>query len=473
MKISAIGLGVLCAAALCGGASAAETTYGAGARALPLQQSGGTARAMSMGSAVVAVDQCSASLLWNPAGLAKMSCKEIAVHHNSGIGDTLQEIFVFGMPLGEVKEKGKGGSLGGIAASIGYVDYGSFTGTNGLGQETGNYSAGDYSMSLGWGKEFFRNVSGGIALKGNRSGFGGQSYNSLSADLGVLWNATEKFDLGASYSNFGTKVGGAGLTSGLRLGAGYKVDKHWLLAASSELQNKAMSRLQLGTEYLIGNVEEEANVLALRGGYQLSFPDRDLGMLAGLSWGLGYTLTKAIALDYAMLPTGDLGISHRLSLTYKFGCPTEQKASNVRSAAPAAAVAAAPAAAVAAAEPVVLKSIVLEDSHFDFDSSTLKPEGMKALRENIQLLKKNPKTQVRVAGYTSMSGTQEYNQRLSERRAAAVRDFLVAEGGISQSRVTIIGYGETRPKNFEATPSDIDTKAAKSNMRVLFDITVK
>ncbi|MDD5301826.1 MAG: PorV/PorQ family protein [Elusimicrobia bacterium] len=467
MKISSIGLGILFAGLICGRASAAETTYGVGAKALPLQQSGGTARAMSMGSAVVAVEQGSASLLWNPAGLSKMECKELALHHNSGLGDTMQEIFVFGMPLGDVKDDCKGGSMGGIAASIGYVNYGSFAGADALGQQTGNYNSGDYSASVGWGKEIFPNVSGGVALKANRSTFASQSYNTLSADVGLLWNATPKLDLGAGYSNFGTKVGGAGLTSGLRLGAGYKVDKHWLLAASSELQNKAMNRLQLGTEYLIGDVDAKANVLAVRGGYQLSFPNRELGALAGLTWGLGYTLTRSIAIDYAMLPTGDLGISHRLSVTYKFGCPKKHEASVAR------AVAAAPAAAVAAAEPVVLKSIDLEDSHFDFDSAKLKPEGMKALRENIALLKNNPKAQVRVAGYTSMSGTAQYNQRLSERRASAVRDFLIAEGGIKQSRITMIGYGETRPKNYERTPAHIDTRAAKSNMRVLFDITVQ
>ena len=319
MKISSICSGVLCAASLSGLASAAETAYGVGAHALPLQQSGGTARAMSMGSAVVAVEQGSASLLWNPAGLSRMECKELALHHNSGLGDTLQEIFVFGMPLGEVNEDCKGGSMGGIAASFGYVNYGSFTGADAAGQETGSYSAGDYSMSVGWGKEFFRNVSAGIALKGNRSAFGGQSYNTLSTDLGVLWNATDKLDLGASYSNLGTKVGGSDLVSGFRLGAGYEVDKHWLLAASSELQNKAMSRLQIGTEYLFGDVDAKVNVLAVRGGYQLSFPSRELGALAGLTWGLGYTLTRSIAIDYAMLPTGDLGISHRLIVAYKFG----------------------------------------------------------------------------------------------------------------------------------------------------------
>ena len=80
------------------------------------------------------------------------------------------------------------------------------------------------------------------------------------------------------------------------------------------------------------------------------------------------------------------------------------------------------AAAVAApVDPVYLKSITLEDSHFDFDSAKLKPAGMTALNENIEILKKNPKAQVRVAGYTSLRGTAEYNQRLSERRATAVR----------------------------------------------------
>ncbi len=396
------------------------------------------------------------------------------MHHNTGLGDTIQEIFVFGAPLGEVKEEGKGGSLGGIAASIGYVNYGSFTGADSLGAQTGNYNAGDYSASLGYGKELIPNVSGGVVLKGNRSTFASQSYNTFSTDVGLLWNVSRELDLGVSYSNlkFAGNIGGSGLSSGLRVGAGWKANKHWLLAASGELQNKAMNRLQLGTEYLIGDVDGKANVLAVRGGYQLSLPNRELGVLAGLTWGLGYTITKSISVDYAMLPTGDLGISHRLSATFKFGCPMTHKAAPV--AAPVAAVVAAPVAVVAAAkEPVTLKSILLEDSHFDFDSSTLRPEGMKALQENIQLMKNNPKAQVRISGYTSMSGTAAYNQRLSERRASAVRDYMVKEGGISQSRITTIGYGETRAKKYEKQPSDIDTKAAKSNMRVLFDITVK
>lgn len=477
MKISLIGFGVLFAAALCGRAAAAETTYGVGAHALPLQQEGGTARAMGMGSAVVGVGQDSASLLWNPAGLSRMDAKEIGIHHNSGLGDLVQEIFVFGAPLGKVTE-GKGGSLGGIAASFGFVNYGSFAGADSAGQATGGYTSGDFSGSIGYGKQFLPGLSGGVALKGNQSNFASKVYSTYSTDVGLLWKVVPSLDLGLTYSNlkmFGGRIGDQ--ASGLRLGAGWSVDKHWLLAASTELQSKAMKRLQLGTEYLIGDVDKKSNVLALRGGYQFSIPNRELGALAGLSWGLGYTITRSIAVDYAMLPTGDLGISHRVSLTFKFNTAKEEKAAETAAATAPKAVpvvaAAAPIAASRKKEPVVLKSIVLEKSHFDFDKFALRPQGMEALKDNVQLLKDNPKANVRVAGYTSMRGKAEYNQGLSERRAGAVRDYLVAQG-IASDRITVIGYGETRPAAYEASPKKVDqgSDAAKDNMRVLFEITV-
>jgi len=130
---------------------------------------------------------------------------------------------------------------------------------------------------------------------------------------------------------------------------------------------------------------------------------------------------------------------------------------------------------VVAAEKKAEKVVVLalEDIHFDFDKSTLKPEAREILKRNIQLLKDNPKAKVRVAGYTSASGTEEYNQKLSERRATAVKEYLIAEGLIDQERLTKIGYGESRPDKYEAAPKDLYSKAAKSNMRVLFEIILE
>ena len=366
--------------------------------------------------------------------------------------------------------------MGGIAASVGYTSYGSFNGTDANGLATGGYGAtGDLNGSLGWGKEILPGLSAGIALKADQATYANQTYNAFAADFGVLYNVVPSLDLGLTYTNMSLngKVGGGTLAGGWRVGAGWNATKHWLLAASGEFQqgSNSINRFAMGTEYLIGDVDKKANVLALRLGYDLNYPNPSLDGLTQLTFGLGYAITKSIAVDYAMVPTGELGNSQRLSLTLKFGCPPKKESKAVAAAAPVA-VAAAPK-PVAAAAPIMIKSIDLADEHFDFDKATLTPDGVKILKENIVILKENPQANVRVSGYTSMSGTVEYNQKLSERRAATVRDFLVNDGGIDASRITTIGYGESRPATHEETPGDTHSAAAKSNMRVLFEMTVK
>jgi outer membrane protein OmpA-like peptidoglycan-associated protein len=482
MKKVSLGLGLICAALFCGRASAVETYYAGGTKALPLQQAAGTARATGMGSAVAAVPQGSASLLWNPAGLSRMSCSEVGLHHNSGLGGIVQETAIFGMPLGKVKDctdNCKGGSLGGLAASFGYVSYGSFEGRDELGLEVGSYHAGDFSGSLGWGLELLPGFSGGIVLKGNQSTFGGTSYNAYTTDAGVLWTVIPALDLGLTYSNLnlGKTVGGKELASGLRLGAAWSVDKHLIFSVAGELQDQAMNRLQIGTEYLIGKLEDKVNVLALRAGYQANYPDPKLTGLTGLTLGLGYTLTTSLALDYAMVPTGELGTSHKLSLTLKFDCP--KKPAPPVAAAPApkpVVVAAAPPVIVVrdAPKPVVLREFEFEERHFDFDSSKIRPAGKEALKENVQFLKENPKAMVLVEGYTSIRGTEEYNQKLSEKRAKRVADFMIAEG-IAPDRVSSIGYGELRPSLYQesAGKKGMNSDAAKANRRVVIKVIEK
>jgi outer membrane protein OmpA-like peptidoglycan-associated protein len=127
---------------------------------------------------------------------------------------------------------------------------------------------------------------------------------------------------------------------------------------------------------------------------------------------------------------------------------------------------------VAAAEPKVT-ILAFENVHFDFDKSNLNPETQAILKRNIRVLKDNPESKVRLAGYTSASGTQDYNQKLSERRASAVQEYLVNEGVITRDRLSTIGYGETNPAMYEATPKERYTEAAKANMRVLFEIVAR
>jgi outer membrane protein OmpA-like peptidoglycan-associated protein len=112
------------------------------------------------------------------------------------------------------------------------------------------------------------------------------------------------------------------------------------------------------------------------------------------------------------------------------------------------------------------------DTHFDFGQSALSPEAKTLLDADVQVLQENPQTHVRMAGYTSAKGSEDVNQELSERRANAVRDYLI-ERGIAPERITIIGYGRTKPAVYEVTPGDINSKEALANMRVLFEVVVK
>jgi outer membrane protein OmpA-like peptidoglycan-associated protein len=116
--------------------------------------------------------------------------------------------------------------------------------------------------------------------------------------------------------------------------------------------------------------------------------------------------------------------------------------------------------------------VAFGDTHFAYNKSTLTDEAKMVLDKNVEALKENPKTKVRMAGYTSAKGTEDSNQRLSEERANSVRNYLV-EKGISPRRITIVGYGRTKPALYEVSPSNINTEEAKANMRVLFEVVVQ
>ncbi len=94
--------------------------------------------------------------------------------------------------------------------------------------------------------------------------------------------------------------------------------------------------------------------------------------------------------------------------------------------------------------PPSTKIATLRGPHFDFDKSEIKPEGRRLLDEAVTILREHPSVRVLVEGHTDSTGTEEYNQRLSERRAHAVRDYL-ATHGIESSRLDVKGEGELHP----------------------------
>jgi OOP family OmpA-OmpF porin len=88
---------------------------------------------------------------------------------------------------------------------------------------------------------------------------------------------------------------------------------------------------------------------------------------------------------------------------------------------------------------------------FDFDSSSIKPEGQALLDEVAVILENNPEITGELRGHTDSTGSEEYNLQLSEKRAKAVEEYLENKG-IDPSRLTSVGYGERQPIESNETP---------------------
>lgn len=113
--------------------------------------------------------------------------------------------------------------------------------------------------------------------------------------------------------------------------------------------------------------------------------------------------------------------------------------------------------------PVVQKFTLAADALFDFDKSSLKPEGMKKLDELAAALRGKQHDTIVATGHTDRIGSARYNQSLSERRAESVKKYL-QDKGLDVSRINAIGKGKTQPLT---TPTDCrGPKTTRATMRV-------
>jgi peptidoglycan-associated lipoprotein len=109
----------------------------------------------------------------------------------------------------------------------------------------------------------------------------------------------------------------------------------------------------------------------------------------------------------------------------------------------------------------------LKTVYFDFDSSTIDGETKSALEGNADYLKANKNVDVQIEGHCDERGGRQYNLALGERRAKAVRDYMVALG-VESKRLSTISYGSERPK-----AEGSDEAAWSQNRRANFVVTSK
>ncbi len=90
------------------------------------------------------------------------------------------------------------------------------------------------------------------------------------------------------------------------------------------------------------------------------------------------------------------------------------------------------------------KPVCIEGANFEFDSAKLRSGEIKKLDEVVSFAGKYQDAQLESSGHTCDIGTEEYNQKLSERRADSVKNYLVKKG-VAAERITAVGYGESKP----------------------------
>jgi outer membrane protein OmpA-like peptidoglycan-associated protein len=109
--------------------------------------------------------------------------------------------------------------------------------------------------------------------------------------------------------------------------------------------------------------------------------------------------------------------------------------------------------------------------YFDYDSYALLPNARKELDKLILIMKKNPHVAIKVKGHTDSKGAEEYNQKLSERRAGAVANYVTSKG-IDKKRVNYVGLGEMFPIAPNDLPDGSDNpEGRKKNRRTEISFT--
>ena len=100
--------------------------------------------------------------------------------------------------------------------------------------------------------------------------------------------------------------------------------------------------------------------------------------------------------------------------------------------------------------------------YFDFDKSDVKPEYLDTLTAHAKYLVANPSQKIRIEGYTDERGTVEYNIALGDRRAQAVRRFMLFQG-VNADQISTVSFGEAHP----ADPGHDETAWAKNRRAVI------
>jgi len=285
------------------------------------------ARATAMGQAFTSVPNDVQGLVYNPANLATMAASQLSFQHLTYVEDVDQEAIAFGH-AGRDEELSWG-------LSSDYLRVGNITRTvatapsSGDGfTEAGTFSTYDMALGLSGAAPVTEDLKAGATVKFLHESLADASSSAGALDGGIVYrlNDEHSWNLGAAVQNvgFASKFADAAvkLPTALRAGISGQPFAQWLLSSDY------VKRVDTKGELDIGGEVTPRRFISLRMGYRYAQTSPDLGGLSNFSAGLGLRF-KQMSFDYAFIPLGDLGITHRISVNYRFK-PRDTEASNVR-----------------------------------------------------------------------------------------------------------------------------------------------
>ena len=95
--------------------------------------------------------------------------------------------------------------------------------------------------------------------------------------------------------------------------------------------------------------------------------------------------------------------------------------------------------------PPINVPVLIDNIFYEFDRADLTPESTEALDQLVGMMNENPNITIELSAHCDYRGNDDYNQRLSQRRAESVVRYLI-QHGVAKDRLTAVGYGESRPK---------------------------
>lgn len=114
-------------------------------------------------------------------------------------------------------------------------------------------------------------------------------------------------------------------------------------------------------------------------------------------------------------------------------------------------------------------TFVLEHIYYDFDKAYIRSDAEEPLAELLKILADNPEVIVEIGSHTDARGSNRYNEKLSQRRAKSVVQYLKNKG-IASNRLEYVGYGETQPTNECVDEIPCDEEKHQRNRRTEFRV---